>query len=91
MSNDIIDGCDFWTDDKFWRSVEEDLHMRLNFNGMVMTISDDSSRCHPEAKFWMPFHNVPRLHAYCKLSGVAKINCKEHFGKLVAGGIVYVC
>ncbi len=73
-----------------WAGTIEVVHLTLAFNGMVMTISNDSDKCHKDARFWLPFSNIPRVDAYCRLAQIAKVVSKDHFGKLVAAGIIVV-
>ena len=67
---------------------DEVVHICLNFNDCIMTISSDESKCHPEARYWLSWANIDRLDTYLKLNSLPKINCQEHFTKLVMGRIV---
>lgn len=70
--------------------VRDVAHIKLSFNDMIMTVSEQSEHCHPQARFWFPLQNSDKLQAYCKVTKQAKVACKEHFGKLVACGIIKV-
>ena len=71
-----------------WSDVDEVGHIKLNFNDMIISFAAKREQCHQEARFWMPWSNYTRLEAYLKMNKIAKIDCKKHFGKLVAGGII---
>jgi len=69
-------------------STPEVVHIRLNFNDEIMTMADDRSQCHKDARYWLPSENMDRIDVYLRMNGLEKIQCSSHFTKLLAGRIV---
>lgn len=70
-------------------STESPIHTILDINGKMLSICASQSECAPDAHYWFPTQNIVKLEAYCKINGIEKVS-KEHFTKLLAGGIVKV-
>jgi len=68
--------------------VTETVHIDLDFNSMIMTVSDREDQCHPQAKFWLPWAEFPRVEMFLKINKIEKVTDKKVFGILVANRII---
>jgi len=68
----------------------ESVHIRLNFNNMIMSVCEEESLCHKEAIFWMRPSKLDDVDMFCMIHGIELIQTKEHFGLLVGSSIVKV-
>lgn len=73
-----------------YAKTDEVYHFTLNFNDMIMSVCNDRDMIHTDARFWLPFVNIPRVNAYVKITGIGKISSKDHLGRLIAQGIIHV-
>lgn len=69
-------------------SDSDTVHVKLDFIDAIMTVSDEVWQSHPQASYWMPTANFDRLDVYLRLANISKINCIQHFTKLLASRIV---
>ena len=67
---------------------QETVHIELNFNQMIMTVSEREDQCHPKARFWLSWDKWPQIEMFCKMNQVEKVQDKKLFGILVANRII---
>ena len=55
---------------------------------MIMTISEEESQCHPQARFWFPLANCGQFEMFLAMNCIEIVDNKKTFGILVASCII---
>jgi len=53
-----------------------------------MTISEEESQCHPQARFWFPLANCGQFEMFLAMNCIEIVDNKKTFGILVASCII---